>query len=100
MGRIRRSVRGLVIFFDSGEQVDDPIGDDLGSEGLVTQPDEGYVETFLSRKDVLVEAIGFAYLPLDAIAVDSMLEVTLGNGNEDLGDRFRPLHIDYTKGKG
>ena len=54
MGRIRRSVRGLVIFFDSGEQVDDPIGDDLGTEGFVTQPDEGYVEAFFSREEILV----------------------------------------------
>ena len=79
MGRIRRSVRGLVILFDSGEQVDDSIGDDLGNEGFVTQPDEGNVEAFFSREEVLVESICFTYLPLDVIAVDCMLEVTLGN---------------------
>lgn len=59
---------------------------------LVIHPDKSNGSPVHTVKQQLVFPVGFSYLPLDAVAVDGMLEMSLGHADHDL-DRCRRLRL-------
>ena len=65
---------------------------------MVGEPDESNVKMrFQILQNVLVQAVGLAYLTLDAVAVYCMAEMMLGCGGKDAVEQLviRPVHGTY-----
>ena len=86
---------------DALQQVLHLLEDLLGGQKLVAGPEEGYVEAARERlEQLLLQAVGFAKLALDAIPLHRPLEVTLADGDHDAHPSHVVGHIDRTDGKG
>lgn len=72
--------------------------DGAGGQYLVAHPQKSYVYSpLLWAKQVFVQSVGFAYLALDAVSLDSLLEKALGDRYHHVVSCLRHRHIYGTQ---